>query len=64
MNIEVIVPDDWPPGLTLAMQQLMQRAVRSGWPLITCLRPDATADQIEEIDRQIRALVQDSGLAA
>lgn len=64
MNIEVIVPDDWTPGLTLAMQQLMQRAVRSGWPLITCLRPDATADQIEEIDRQIRALVQDSGLAA
>jgi hypothetical protein len=64
VNIEVIVPDDWTPGLALAMQQVMQRAVRSDWPLITCLRPDATADQIEEIGRQIRALVQNSGLAA
>ncbi len=64
MNIEVTVPDEWTPGLTMAMQQLLQRAVRSGWPLITCLRPEATADQIEEINRQIRVLVQDSGLAA
>ncbi len=64
MKIEIVVPDEWSPGLTLAMQQLMQQAVRSGWPLITCLRREATADQIEEIDHQIRALVQDSGLAA
>jgi hypothetical protein len=46
------------------MQQLLQRAVRDGWPLVTCLSHDATADQIEEIDHQIRALVQNSGLAA
>ena len=64
MKIEVVVPDEWTPGLTLAMQQLMQQAVRSGWPLITCLRREATAEQIEEIDHQIRLLVQDSGLAA
>ena len=63
MNIEVTVPDEWTPGLTLAMQQMLQQAVRSGWPLITCLRREATADQIEEIDHQIRVLVQDSGLA-
>jgi hypothetical protein len=64
MRIEVTVPDEWTPGLTLAMQQLLQRAVRDGWPLVTCLSHDATADQIEDIDHQIRALVQDSGLAA
>jgi hypothetical protein len=64
VKIEITVPDEWTPGLTLAMQQLLQRAVSSGWPLITCLRPEATADQIEEIDHQIRVLVQDSGLAA
>jgi hypothetical protein len=60
VKIEIVVPDEWTPGLTLAMQQ----AVRSGWPLITCLRREATAEQIEEIDHQIRVLVQDSGLAA
>ena len=64
MNIEVVVPDDWTPGLTLAMQQLMQHAVRTGWPLITCLRQDATPEQIQDIDQRIRALVRDSGLAA
>jgi hypothetical protein len=31
---------------------------------VTCLSHDATAEQIEEIDHQIRALVQNSGLAA
>jgi hypothetical protein len=64
VNIEVNGPDEWIPGLTLAIQQLLQHAVRSGWPLITCLSPDASAEQIEEIDHQVRALVQDSGLAA
>ncbi len=64
MRIEVVVPDEWTPALTLAMQRLMQQAVRSGWPLITCLRREATAGQIGEIDHQIRVLVQDSGLAA
>jgi hypothetical protein len=64
MRIEVTVPDEWTTGLTLAMQQLLQRAVRDGWPLVTCLSHDATAGQIEEIDHRIRALVIDSGLAA
>ncbi|MCW2911578.1 MAG: hypothetical protein JWL68_6367 [Actinomycetia bacterium] len=64
MNIDINVPDEWTPGLTLAIQQSLQHAVRSGRPLITCLSPDATAEQIEAIDHQIRALVQDSGLAA
>ncbi len=64
MNIEVTVPDTWSPELTLTVQQLLQQAVRSGWPLIICLRPDVTAEQMTEINERIRALVQDSGLAA
>jgi hypothetical protein len=64
VNIEINVPDEWTPGLTLAIPQLLPHAVRSGRPLITCLSPDATAEQIEAVDHQIRALVQDSGLAA
>jgi hypothetical protein len=64
MMIEVMVPDEWTPGLTLATQQLLQKAVRSGWPVITCLRQDATADQIEDVYRRIGALVSEAGLAA
>ncbi len=63
MRSEVTVPDEWTSGLTLARQQLL-RAVRDGWPLVTCPSHEATAGQIEEIDHRTRALVQDSGLAA
>ena len=64
MKIEVVVPEEWTPALTLAMQQLMQRAVRTGWPLVTCLRPDVTPEQIQDIDNRIKAIVRESGLAA
>ena len=64
MNIEVKVPDDWSPGLAFAVQQLMQRAVGTGWPLITCLREDVTPEQMQDIGQRIEALVRDAGLAA
>lgn len=64
MQIEVVVPDDWTPGLTLAMQQLLQQAFRSGYPIITVIRMDATADQIQDVYQQIGTLVRESGLAA
>jgi hypothetical protein len=64
MNIEVTVPDEWSPALTLTVQRLLQEAVRSGWPLIICLRPDVTPEQMADINQRVRGLVQDSGLAA
>ena len=64
MNIEVTVPDEWSPAPTLTVQQLRQQAVRSGWPLIICLRPDATPEQMADINQRVRGLVSGSGLAA
>jgi hypothetical protein len=64
MKIEVVVPDEWTPGLTLAMQQLLQHAVRSGYPIISVLRPDATPEQIQDVYERIGTVVRDSGLAA
>ena len=63
MKIEVVVPDEWTPGLTLAMQQLLQQAVRSGYPLITS-SAGGDAEQIEDIYHRIGTVVQESGLAA
>lgn len=63
MDIQISVPDDWTPQLTLAMQQLLQHAVHSGWPLITCLRQDVTPEQVQGISQKINALVRDAGLA-
>ncbi len=64
MDIQISVPDEWSPQLTLAMQQLLQHAVHSGWPLITCLRPDVTPLQMQDISQKINALVKDAGLSA
>lgn len=64
MDIQISVPDEWSPQLTLAMQQLLQHAVHSGWPLITCLRPDVTPQQLQDISQKINALVKDAGLSA
>jgi hypothetical protein len=64
MKIEVVVPDGWTPGLTLAMQQLLQHAVRSGYPIISVLRPDATPEQIQDVYERIGTVVRESGLAA
>ncbi len=64
MDIQISVPDEWSPQLTLAMHQLLQHAVHSGWPLITCLRPDVTPQQMQDISQKINALVKDAGLSA
>ena len=64
MKIEVVVPDEWTPGLTLAMQQLLQQAVRSGYPIISVIRPDATPEQIQDVYQRIGTVVRESGLAA
>lgn len=64
MKIEVVVPDEWTPGLTLAMQQLLQHAVRSGYPIISVLRPDATPEQLQDVYQRIGTVVRESGLAA
>jgi hypothetical protein len=64
MDIQITVPDEWDPGIALAVRQLLQHAVHSGWPLIVCLRPDITPEQLVQINEQIKALVQDAGLAA
>ncbi len=64
MTIEVEVPAEWSPGQALAARALLQQVLRSGFPVITCVRPDATPEQVEEIYQRIRTLISDTGLAA
>ena len=42
MTIEVGVPEDWTPKLTLTMAQLLHRAFRQGFPVIGFVRRDVT----------------------
>jgi hypothetical protein len=64
MRIQVVVPDEWTPGLTLAMQQLLQHAVRCGYTIISVLCLDATPEQIQDVYQRIGTVVRESGLAA
>jgi hypothetical protein len=63
MMIEVDVPDDWSPGLALATARLLQLAVREGFPIISIVRPDATAEEILNVRGQISTLIQEASLA-
>jgi hypothetical protein len=64
MTIEVVVPEDWSPGQALAMRSLLQQALRSGHPIISFARPNATPDQVKNIYEGLEALIRDAGLAA
>jgi hypothetical protein len=64
MVIEITVPDEWTPALTLATRELLQRAVRDGCPLVACARADATPEQLRDVIARIRAVLEESGLAA
>jgi hypothetical protein len=64
MVLEVGVPDEWSPALTLATRALLQQAVEAGFPVIASVRPDATADQVGSLYSQIIALIDEAGLAA
>ena len=64
MVIEIAVPDEWTPGLALATRELLQRAVRGGYPLVTYARSDATPEQLRDVLTRIQALIEESGLTA
>jgi len=64
MTLEIAVPDEWSPGLTLAIRALLEHAVRTGFPIIASVRPDATADQVGSLYSQICGLIDEAGLAA
>ena len=64
MVIEITVPDDWPPALALATRALFQQAVSGGYPLVTWARPDADPEAVSQAFARIRAMLEESGLAA
>jgi hypothetical protein len=63
-TIEIAVPGSWTPGQTLAMRALLQKSLAAGYPIVSAVRPDATADQIAEVYARVGALIRESGLAA
>jgi hypothetical protein len=50
--------------LAMVTAQLMRQALRDGFPVITAIRSDVTADQVSALYARVRALIEESGLAA
>ena len=42
-TIEIAVPGSWTPGQTLAVRALLQKSLAAGYPIVSVVRPDATA---------------------
>jgi hypothetical protein len=57
------VPSDWPPGLSLAFAEMMEKALEEGFPIVVPVRRDATPEQISGILDDVQALVRNAGLA-
>lgn len=64
MKIMLTIPEEWSPELALALRTLLQQAIDHGCPIVVGVRGDAPADEISGLQARIRALVQESGLAA
>lgn len=64
MNIEISVPEEWTPGQSLAIRQLLQHATKTGQPVIAFIRKDATPEQLSEIYDRVNALIDEAGLNA
>jgi hypothetical protein len=63
-QIVLRIPEDWSPGLAMAVRALLQQAIDRGCPIVTAIRGDAPADEIGRLQAGIRELVRESGLAA
>jgi hypothetical protein len=50
--------------LALATRALFQQAVNGGYPLVAWARPDGDPEQVRQTFARIRAMIEESGLAA
>lgn len=64
MNIMLTAPEGSSPELALALRVLLQQAIDRGCPIVVSVRADAPEGDIVALRGRIRALVQESGLAA
>lgn len=64
MLLEVDLPDEWPPGLALAVAAMIRGSLRGGFPVIVPIRPDATPEELEMALGAVTRVIQEAGLAA
>ncbi len=64
MTLEFAVPSEWSAGLALAFAEMMQEAIKEGFPIVVPVRKDALPEQISQVLHDVRRHIQNIGLAA
>lgn len=64
MLLEVDFPDEWPPGLGLAVAAMIRRSLRDGFPVVIPIRQDATPEELEAALGAVTRVIREAGLAA
>ena len=64
MRFEIDIPDDWSPGLGLAVAKMIQESLKEGFPIVVPVRKDATADQVQAAFGTVKEAFERAGLAA
>jgi hypothetical protein len=62
--LEVNLPDEWPPGLGLAVAAMIRRSLKDGFPVVIPIRRDATPEELEAALGAVTRVIQEAGLAA
>jgi hypothetical protein len=60
---EIEIPDEWPPGLGLAVVAMFRQSLKQGFPIVVPVRSDTTADQLDEAFSSVKAAIREAGLA-
>ena len=61
--VEVEIPDEWPPGLGLAVARMIRESLKEGFPVVMPVRRDATPDQLEAVFDSVKTVIHEAGLA-
>jgi hypothetical protein len=64
MRFEIEIPDEWPPGLALAVARMIRESLKEGLPVVIPVRGDVTADQLDTAFSTATTVIREAGLAA
>jgi hypothetical protein len=64
VTFEIELPDEWPPGLRLAVANMIRKSLKAGFPVVVPVRSDVTPDELAAAFNTIETVIQKAGLAA
>jgi hypothetical protein len=64
VTFEIELPDEWPPGLRLAVANMIRKSLKAGFPVVVPVRSDVTPDELAAAFTTIETVIHKAGLAA